>query len=247
MRKIVLVAVALILLAATALPSDATVSDQAKFKKATSAFEKGIKAAQAGELEQAQTLFQQALEQYPLLPGAYVELGKIQMARNNPSKALEYYQQAKDAYLKLHDEKIKSQAAAQAQNRDYAQQDQQSSKPTAGGFAKVSVEKEKSQRTEDNRNVVAPQQDPDIPALFYLYISGAYLKLGKPDLAEKELLQGITKDPKIAPLQFNLAIACMMQGKYPEAADAARKAKELGFQLPPAFVTDLETRGKLKL
>ncbi len=246
MRKIVLIAGALMLLAAAVLPSDAAVSDQAKFKKATAAFDKGVKAAQAGELEQAETLFQQALEQYPL-PGAYVELGKIQMARNNPAKALEYYQQARDAFLKLHDEKIKSQAAAQSQSREYAQQDQQSSKPTVGGFAKVSVEKDKSQRTEDQRQVVAVDQEADIPALFYLYISGAYLKLGKPDLAEKELLEGIAKDPKLAPLQFNLAVALMIQGKYPEAADAARKARDLGFKLPPAFVTDLETRGKLKL
>ena len=246
MRKVVLIAFAMILLAATALPSDAAVSDQAKFKKSTAAFDKGVKAAQAGKLEDAEKLFLEALDLFPL-PGASVELGKIQMARNNPAKALEYYEQAREAFLKLHDAKVKSQATAQSQNRDYAQQDQQSSKPTTGGFAKVSVEKDKSQRTEDNRQVVAPQQEADIPPMFYLYISGAYLKLGKPDLAEKELREGIARDDKLAPLHFNLAVACMMQGKYPEAADAARKAKELGFQLPPAFVTDLETRGQLKL
>jgi tetratricopeptide (TPR) repeat protein len=246
MRKAVLIAIALLLLATAALPSDAAVSDQARFKKSTAAFDKGVKAAKAGELEEAETLFHQALEHYPL-PGAYVELGKIQMSRNKPDKALEYYQQAREAFLKLRDEKVKGQAAAQNQNREYAQQDQMSSKPTTGGFAKVSVEKDKSQRTEDNRQVVAPEQEADIPALFYLYISGAYLKLGKPDLAEKELLEGIARDAKMAPLQFNLAVACMMQGKYPEAAEAARKAKDLGFQLPPAFVTDLESRGQLKI
>lgn len=246
MRKVVLIAFAMFLLAATALPSDAAVSDQAKFKKSTAAFDKGVKAAQAGKLEDAEKLFLEALDLFPL-PGASVELGKIQMARNNPSKALEYYEQAREAFLKLHDAKVKSQAAAQSQDREYAQQDQQASKPTSGGFAKVSVEKDKSQRTEDNRQVVAPQQEPDIPPMFYLYISGAYLKLGKPDLAEKELREGIVKDDKLAPLHFNLAVACMIQGRYPEAADAARKARELGFQLPPAFVTDLETRGKLKL
>jgi tetratricopeptide (TPR) repeat protein len=246
MRKVVLIAISMVLLAAVALPSDTAVSDQAKFKKSTAAFDKGVKAAQGGKLEDAEKLFLEALELFPL-PGASVELGKLQMAHNNPAKALEYYQQARLDYLKLHDAKVKSQAAAQNQNREYAQQDQQSSKPTTGGFAKVSVEKDKSQRTEDNRTVVAPQQEADIPALFYLYISGAYLKLGKPDLAEKELLEGIAKDEKMAPLQFNLAVACMMQGKYTEAADAARKARGLGFQLPPAFVTDLETRGQLKL
>jgi tetratricopeptide (TPR) repeat protein len=222
-------------------------ADDAQVKQATALFDKGVKAAQAGKLDEAEALFQQSIEQYPL-PGTYVELGKIQMAHNNPAKAVEFYQQARDAYAKIHDEKVKRLAQQQNQQRDYSQEDQQSTKPTTGGFAKVSVEKTRSQRMEDNRQVVAvPDQEADIPALFYLYLGGAYVRLGKLDLAEKELQTGIAKDAKMAPLHFNLAVIYLMQGKYEESAEAARQAKKLGFQLPPQFVTDLETRGHLKL
>ncbi|MBP7867724.1 MAG: tetratricopeptide repeat protein [Acidobacteria bacterium] len=222
----------------------------ADLNKADQLFKSGCREAEKKNYTQAEDLFRQALAVYPLMPGAYVELGKIQMAQNNPAKALEFYLKAKDAYVALHDEKQKKEMSQQHADRDFAlkgQDAQASGYKDSGGFAKQYAKQSKDQRREDDREVVATQGEADIPALFYLYLGGAYLRLSRAPEAEKELLAGLAKDPKLAPLHFNLSLAFFLQGKYPEAAAEARQAKQLKFQLPPAYVKDLETKGNVKV
>lgn len=238
---------ALLLTPVTAQEKAVTTAD---LNKADQLFKSGCREAEKKSYPKAEELFNQALAVYPLLPGAYVELGKIQMAQNNPAKALECYLKAKDTYVQLHDEKQKKEMSQQQSDRDFAlkgQDAQASGYKDSGGFAKQYAKQSRDQRREDDRDVVATPGEAEIPALFYLYLGGAYLRLNRAAEAEKELLAGIAKDAKLAPLHFNLSLACFMQGKYPEAAAAARQARQLKFQLPPAYVKDLETRGNVKV
>ena len=224
-------------------------ANAADLNKAQSLFKNGCKESEKKNYPAAESLFNQALEAYPLLPGAYVELGKIQMAQGNPAKALELYLKAKETYIALHDARQKDQMRQQADDRDYAQKGQDANMAgRTGGFAKSFGKSSQDARKEDNRQVVSnADATADIPALFYLYLGGAYLRLNKAAEAETELLAGIAKDGKLAPLHFNLAVSYLMQGKYQESATEASAAKKLGFQLPPPFVKDLETRGKVKV
>ncbi len=224
-------------------------ANAADLNKAQSLFKNGCKESEKKNFPAAEALFNQALEAYPLLPGAYVELGKIQMAQGNPAKALDLYLKAKETYIALHDARQKDQMRQQSDDRDYAQKGQDANMAgRTGGFAKSFGKASQDARKEDNRQVVANSDaTADIPALFYLYLGAAYLRLNKAAEAETELQSGIARDGKLAPLHFNLAVAFLMQGKYQESATAASAAKKLGFQLPPPFVKDLETRGNVKI
>ncbi|MBP7866240.1 MAG: tetratricopeptide repeat protein [Acidobacteria bacterium] len=91
-------------------------------------------------------------------------------------------------------------------------------------------------------NVTVPENEVEVPALFYLYLGGAYLLLDRPVDAERELWVGLFKDPSMPGLHVNLSVACFRQGKYPEALNSARAARRLGFRLSPDYVRDLEAR-----
>lgn len=238
--------ISLMVCALTAGPQ--ATADQSQIKRATSLFDKGVKAAQQNKLAEAEQLFSGALAEYPLLPGAYVELGKIRMSQNRPDLAVEYYLKAKDAYIRLHDEKLKNENRQQSRERGTAQEAndaRNSSTMSSGGFAKQAAQQTKDEKRELDRNVIAAGQEAEIPALFYLYLGGAYMRLGKSDLAEPELMEGIRRDERLAPLHFNLAVIYLGRAKYQESAAEARLAKKYGFQIPPAFIKDLETRGNL--
>ncbi|HOT01982.1 MAG TPA: tetratricopeptide repeat protein [Acidobacteriota bacterium] len=243
------IALALLIAPLAAQEEEAVKTDPNTVKKASALFDKGVQAAQKGDLAGAEQLFQQSLKTYPLVPGAYVELGKIAMARQNPAQAVEFYLKARDTYHALHDQKLKDLNRVQNEERQRAQNSQTARNSTSGsgGFAKNAVIESRNQMTEDQRDIVKEHQEVDIPALFYLYLGGAYMRLGKHDLAEQEFTAGIRRDPALAPLHFNLAVVYLVKGRYDQSATEARTARDLGFQLPPQFVQDLESRGKLKL
>ncbi len=245
MKKAVLIFLVLSLGFAMAQRDSLITTDSSQAKKANSLFEKGVKAAQKNKMNQAEKLFHQAIKEYPLIPGAYVELGRIEMARQNPQKAVEYYLQARETYLKLHDENVKNLARHQNASIDRAQAGQKQN--IGGGYARKSVIRSRQERTQDNRDVVQDPREAEIPALLNLYLSGAYMRLGKLDEAEKEIRTGLEVDEKLAPLHFNLAIIYMARGQFEKAADEARLARKYGFKLPDKFVKDLEKQGNLKL
>ncbi|MBP7868238.1 MAG: tetratricopeptide repeat protein [Acidobacteria bacterium] len=68
--------------------------------KARKLYEKACRQADMGDFETAAGLFNQALGVFPMLPGAYVELGRIRMARKDPQGALDLYLKAKDCYAR---------------------------------------------------------------------------------------------------------------------------------------------------
>lgn len=95
----------------------------------------------------------------------------------------------------------------------------------------------------DTGTIPIPDGEEEIPALFYLYLGAAYLRLDRPADAERELMVGIAKDPSLAELYMDLSLAHFLQGDYDGAANACRAAKKLGFDPPVNYVCDLEARG----
>lgn len=68
--------------------------------KARKLYEKACKEADRGNVDAALGLFNQALGVFPMLPGAYVEMGRIRMARKDPQGALDLYLKAKESYIR---------------------------------------------------------------------------------------------------------------------------------------------------
>lgn len=223
-------------------------ADPASIGKAEAVFKSGCKAAEKKEFDQAEKLFQQAVGIYPLLPGAYVELGKICMAKGRTDDAIGYYERGREAYVQLHHEKAKQSMKRQQDDLDFVTAGKDAEVSTRGSsFAKQYGQQSKEDRMEQNRRVVVNEGEADIPALFYLYLGAAYLKKNRLQEAEDALKAGSEKDPKLAPIHFNLSVLYLMKQQYPDAVEEARAAKKLGFPLPEPFVKDLESRSKQKM
>jgi tetratricopeptide (TPR) repeat protein len=223
--------------------------EKSDIRKAESLYQKGVKKAQDKKFDEAGKFFTEALQVYPLLPGAYVELGQLAMMRQEYETAVAFYQRAEEAYLALHDKKLKELQKTQNQTLDQIQRNDDHFGAGArggGGFARSEGLAAKDNRLRDRRQVIAENLEAEIPALLYLYLGGAHLRLGELGPAEQELLKGIHRDPELAPLHFNLAIVYLSRGEYQKSAESARTARDKGFQIPPAFIQDLETRGNLK-
>jgi tetratricopeptide (TPR) repeat protein len=223
--------------------------EKADIRKAESLFEKGVKKARQQKLDEAEKLFHEALEVYSLMPGAYVELGQLSMIRRDYETAVDYYQRAEETYLALHEKKLMEMQKNQNKNLDQIQRNDDyfgAGARGGGGYARSEGLAAQDKRIQDNRRVIPENMEAEIPALLYLYLGGAYIRLGELAPAEQELLKGIHRDPDLAPLHFNLAVIYLSRGEYQKAAEAARTARDKGFQIPPPFIKDLETRGNLK-
>jgi len=243
-RRMAIVWIGIVIVAGCSVWAD----EKADIRQAESLFEKGVKKERQQKFDEAERLFREALETYPLLPGAWVELGQVAMTRRNYEAAVECYQRAEATYLALHDKKRLELQKTQNDTLDYIQRADDyygAGVRGGGGFARSEGLAAKDNRVLDKRRVIPENLEADIPALLYLYLAGAYMRLGELEPAEQELLKGIRRDPDLAPLHFNLAVIHLARGEYPQAAEAARTARDKGFQVPPQFITDLETRGHL--
>lgn len=265
----------------------------ADLSKANKIYQKACQEACREHLDNAEKLFQQALELFPPMPGACLGLGQIQMARKNPAAALGWYLRAKTLYPQasaweeeqrknLHAPKetlaipdaqnfyfrhllymgkgefVRRRAGLDSQNPNFVGREGVSEKKGPFSFEKNESEANlglrsfsrlyadsPGQRLYEGKSV--PPGEEAIPPLFYVYLGGAYLRLGRAAEAEKELQTGILKDPFLPALHFNLSLACFLQGKYSEAMQEARYARKLKFPLPAGYVKDLENRSGLRL
>lgn len=86
------------------------------FVKARKLYDKACGEAGRGKLEAAVELFSRALAIFPMLPGAYVEMGRIRMARKDPPGALDLYLKAKESYIRAR-EWVQAQRAKPGQPR----------------------------------------------------------------------------------------------------------------------------------
>ena len=81
--------------------------------------------------------------------------------------------------------------------------------------------------------------DPDfVQALATL--SSARLALGDVEGSIDAARRAVEKQPAFAPAWNNLSLACFEQGDFEEARACANKAVELGFDVRPEYLEDLD-------
>lgn len=223
-------------------------ADDQALQKAKSHYDKGVKAAKAGKLADAEALFLKAIEEYPAFPGAWTDLGNIHATRKDFAKALDCYLKAKEAYIEVHQLEVKAATQQQWSNQDYTQANQTQSTMFKGGstgFAHQSAQATKEDKMANQRTMAT--EEADIPAQLYLLLGTTRISLGQFAEAEQDLKAGIAKDSKNGPLHFQMAVVYFYRQLFTQSAEEARTAKKLGFALPADYVKALETKGQIKL
>ena len=218
-------------------------------RQADRLFREGQKKLNQKRLDEAQACFGQALEKFPDLAGARVELGHIRLLRHEYPEAYDEFVLAGEAYSRLQSRLSATQAQKQNETRDFVQagQDVEARFGTGDCFwpGRI-VGGGKEAQQEESRKVGLETGKPLAPVVYFLYLGIAASQTGRAEQAERAFRAGLALKPADAPLHFHLAVVLLAQSRFAEAAVEGRKARQLGFAVPPEFVRDLETRGRLK-
>jgi Tfp pilus assembly protein PilF len=81
---------------------------------------------------------------------------------------------------------------------------------------------------------------PGTPAWISIALGSAYFRSGAMADAEREYRAALVADPKLGEAHNNLAVVCMLTGRYPEADDEIKAAEKAGFKVNPQLKADLK-------
>lgn len=179
---------------------------------------KGLEEKQKGKLDNAQQKFQRAVEEYPQYAAAWLELGRVQNAQNDPTSARQSFHNAINADV--------------------------TSVPPYQELAQMAGHDRQWQELADISDQMLKLDPNDYPQFWFLNGAAKYY-LNKIDDAEKSMVQGIKVDSahRVPKLEYVLGLIRMQKGdragaaehlhKYialvptgPEAEDAQKKLQE---------------------
>jgi tetratricopeptide (TPR) repeat protein len=207
---------------------------------------RGVQALQGENLAKARRNFERALEEVPMFPSAHIGLGQIAMAEQHYERALAHFEQAREGFEKIGDSllDLESRRYAEAQNRIALIEDQirhLQSQGVAGGMLQIRINE--MQSTISRLQAIDPP-DPDkateAPGEVYFHIGNALFQLRRPAAAIDAWETCRAKNPKLAMVYNNLAVAYVQLGRLEQARTNLARAEKLGFPVNPQFKLDLE-------
>ena len=80
------------------------------------------------------------------------------------------------------------------------------------------------------------------PPFILTALGSAYFRTGAFADAEREWRQAVAVDPNIGEIHNNLAVVCMITGRYDEAEREIQLAEKAGFRVSAAFKEDLKAK-----
>jgi Flp pilus assembly protein TadD len=83
-----------------------------------------------------------------------------------------------------------------------------------------------------------------LPPFILTALGGAYFRTGAFADAEREWRRAAVVDPSIGEIHNNLAVVCMLTGRYDEAEREIELAQKAGFTVPAKLKEDLRSRRK---
>ena len=199
----------------------------------------------AEQWDKAEAEFKAAAKLEPTLEMAHYGLGQVYMNTKRFPAAVTAYLACRDAFvantalLATHD------LAARRQLDDQIQvlEDEKTLMVTgrvkamlSGGPAELDrrISEMRSARFHDEKAM------PGIPAWISIALGSAYFRTGAMVDAEREYRATLAVEPKLGEAHNNLAVVCLLTGRYPEADDEIKAAEKAGFRVNPQLKADLK-------
>jgi tetratricopeptide (TPR) repeat protein len=193
----------------------------------------------------AEAEFQAAIKLEPSLEMAHYGLGQVYMATKRYPDAVRAYLACRDAFTSNIARRASNDMEAQRALDDEirALEDEKtllvSGRVTAmlsGGPIDLDrrISDLKARRFHERKAM------PDTPAWISIALGSAYFRAGSMVDAEREYLETLKADPKIGEAHNNLAVICMLTGRYPEAEAEIKAAEKSGFKVNPQLKEDVK-------
>jgi tetratricopeptide (TPR) repeat protein len=187
----------------------ATVSAKPVPEQARKDYFKGLEEKRNGKLDAAEQKFQKATQEYPEYAAAWLELGRIQKARNDTTAARASFQQS-----------IKAEPAALAPYQELVQ------------MAARDKQWQEVADTTDRMLKIEPKGYPE----FWFYNSVSKYNLGNIPAAEASALEGVKIDGghRVPKLEYILGVIQSQKGDQASAAEHLHNYLKLAPETPEA-------------
>ncbi|MFC2171499.1 tetratricopeptide repeat protein [Acidobacteriota bacterium] len=222
--------------------------DSDKLQKALKLQQKGVKALEQGDAGKGEKYFRKALDAFPSLPQAHMGLGHICMQKKEHEKALAAYQAAVKGYEEtgnlLYDFELKRYQDAQTRIAGLREDITILQSPTI----KLNEDQKQARivALENQMRQLRLVDHPgdrgktETPAEVHFFVGNALFRLDRTAEAVKVWESCLAKNPKLADVHNNLAVAYWMLTRYEDAQKSVAEAEALGFEVNPDFKADLE-------
>jgi tetratricopeptide (TPR) repeat protein len=195
--------------------------------------------------DKAETEFKAAAKLEPTLEMAHYGLGQVYMNTKRFPAAVAAYLGCRDAFVANTARLATNDLAARRQLDDQIRilEDEKTLMATgrvramlSGGPAELDrrIAEMRSARFHDEKSV------PGIPAWISIALGSAYFRSGAMADAEREYRAALAVDPRLGEGHNNLAVVCLLTGRYPEADEHIRAAENAGFKVNRQLKEDLK-------
>jgi tetratricopeptide (TPR) repeat protein len=199
--------------------------------------------------EQAAREFKSATELDPSFVLAYYSLGQARMALKRYPEAIVAYTLGRDLIVREASLDRRAKADLDRRRRDEIHELEESLVRVRMGHVKgarpdghqqialeqrISVLKDQQMRGDD-RGI-------RVPAELSLGLGSAHFRLGQMDPAEQNYRAALAVDGKMGAAHNNLAVICMLTGRFDEAQREIKAAERAGFAVSSQFKDDLKQR-----
>jgi tetratricopeptide (TPR) repeat protein len=199
----------------------------------------------AEQWDKAEAEFKSAVKLEPTLEMAHYGLGQVYMNTKRFPDAVAAYLGCRDAFVSNTARLATNDLAAQRQLDDQIRilEDERTLQVSgrikamlSGGPAELDrrIAEMKASRFHDAKAM------PGIPVWISIALGSAYFRSGAMADAEREYRAALVADPKLGEAHNNLAVVCMLTGRYPEADDEIKAAEKAGFKVNPQLKADLK-------
>jgi len=196
----------------------------------------------------AEREFQNAAKLDPTLELAPYGLGQVYMATKRFRPAIVAFQKCREvfqansvaaasddmAYQQRINDQIKE---AEDERRMYQQPGRNASSPAVQMYLQGLDRRIAEMKDARHRTTSSPEQTP---AWISLALGSAYFRTDAMADAEREYRAAIAVDSKFGEAHNNLAVVCMLTGRFPEAEAEVAAAEKAGFKVNPQLKEDLK-------
>jgi len=212
----------------------------------------GQESMEREDFEAAVRRFAAATELDPGYVLAYYSLGQAHMALKHYAEAATAYETCRDVIRHESSLDQRAQADADRKRRDAINELKEAlerlrrTEAARPGSTRPGADIAIEQRIRllEQANLKGADRQVRVPAELWLALGSARFRLGHMDRAEQAYREAIRADARLGAAHNNLAVICMMSGRYDEARQHVKAAEDAGFPVSPQFKADLEARAK---
>jgi tetratricopeptide (TPR) repeat protein len=193
----------------------------------------------------AEAEFKDAVKLEPSLEMAHYGLGQVYMATKRYPAAVAAYLGCRDAWAANISVGASNDLSAQRQIDDQIQvlEEEKTLRATGRVSAMLSAGPADLERRIADLRTRRFHEDkgvPETPTWISVALGGAYFRTGAMAEAEREYRLAVKVDPKLGEAHNNLAVICMLTGRYAEAQLEVAAAEKSGVRVNPQFKEDLK-------